>query len=449
MKTRALIARRPALATLATLLVFAATASGVAAASTDDTALIKRGAYLARAGDCIACHTIDGGKPFSGGRPLQTPVGTVYSTNITPDPDTGIGLYSYQAFDNAVRHGIAQQGYSLYPTMPYPSYAKLQKEDVQALYAYFMHDVTPEKQANHAPDISWPLSMRWPLALWRKAFAPPVDTDNNTKQLQISNVASPDQASLTVRGRYLVEGLGHCGACHSPRGFAFQETALSDVDRSTFLSGAPIDGWFASNLRSDLTTGLRNWSEHDIAVFLRTGKNAHSSAFGPMSEVVQQSTQYLTDNDLTAIAVYLKTIGRAAPPFPVAGGDKTATALRAGIISSPGARVFLNNCAACHRTDGNGYSDVFPRLSNSSAVKSENPTSIIHIVLTGGTSPSTRTSPSAYTMPGFADRLSNSQVADVVTFIRQSWSNNSAQVSEQKVYQVEEELHLHHANLDR
>lgn len=195
------------------------------AANDPQAQLIKQGEYLARVGDCAACHTAPKGKPFAGGLPIASPIGTIYSTNITPDKDTGIGNYSLEDFDKAVRHGIAKNGSTLYPAMPYTSYAKVRPADVKALYAYFMSGVQPVAQANKATDIPWPMSMRWPLSFWRKMFAPAV----------VADAASTDNDPIS-RGRYLVEGLGHCSACHTPRGVALQEKALTD-DSTAFLSG--------------------------------------------------------------------------------------------------------------------------------------------------------------------------------------------------------------------
>ncbi|HVE06008.1 MAG TPA: cytochrome c, partial [Paraburkholderia sp.] len=241
----------------------------VAIASAADAALVKRGEYLARAGDCIACHTAQGGKPFAGGLPLATPLGTVYSTNITPDMQTGIGGYTYAEFDRALRHGVAKAGYSLYPAMPYPSYARIQPDDVKALYAYFMHGVAAVHQPQLANTIPWPLSMRWPLSLWRRAFAPAV--------AQQTDAAVLDAGTTSLeRGRYLVEGLGHCGACHTSRGTLLQEKALGDGGGLAFLRGGVVEQWFANNLRDDRADGLGDWSRDDLVTFLKAGRNAHS-----------------------------------------------------------------------------------------------------------------------------------------------------------------------------
>ena len=286
------------IATLALLGSFSAVA-----AETDQQALVKQGEYLARAGDCVACHTVKGGKPFAGGLPMETPIGTIFSTNITPDP-SGIGAYSFDDFDKAVRHGVAKNGSTLYPAMPYPSYARVNQADMQALYAYFMKGVEPVAHANKASDIPWPMSMRWPLAMWRWAFAPAV--------ADFTPVAGQDP--VVSRGAYLVEGLGHCGACHTPRALTMQEKAMSASDSSAFLSGsAPLEGWIAKNLRGDHKDGLGSWDETQLVQFLKTGRSDRSAVFGGMSDVIEHSMQYMSEDDLTAIARYLKSLPAVDP----------------------------------------------------------------------------------------------------------------------------------------
>ena len=393
----------------------------VSAAETD---LIKQGEYLARAGDCVACHTAKGGKPFAGGLPMETPIGVIYSTNITPGK-TGLGDYSFEDFDKAVRHGIAKNGSTLYPAMPYPSYARVSDSDMQALYAYFMKGVEPVAQENKDSDIPWPLSMRWPLAAWRWMFAPAVE------EHQAQTAADP----VINRGAYLVEGLGHCGACHTPRALTMQEKALSAADGNAFLSGsAPLEGWIAKSLRGDHKDGLGSWSEEQLVQFLKTGRSDRSAVFGGMSDVVVHSMQYMSQDDLTAIARYLKSLPAVDPKDQPHQYDKqVAQALWKGDDSEPGASVYIDNCAACHRTDGHGYTRVFPALAGNPVLQTADATSLINIVLNGGTLPATHTAPSTFTMPAFAWRLSDQEVADVVSFIRGSWGNKGAPVNASEV----------------
>jgi len=389
------------------------------AAQDSSHALIQQGEYLARAGDCVACHTAKGGKPFAGGLAMETPIGLIYSTNITPDK-SGIGDYSFEDFDKAVRHGIAKNGSTLYPAMPYPSYARVNQADMQALYAYFMNGVKPVAQENQAVDIPWPMSMRWPLAMWRWMFAPAVE--------DFTPVAQQDP--VVSRGAYLVEGLGHCGACHTPRALTMQEKALSATDGSTFLSGsAPLEGWIAKNLRGDHKDGLGSWNEAQLVQFLKTGRSDRSAVFGGMSDVIVHSMQYMSEADLTAIARYLKSLPAVdSADKPHQYDPAVADALWNGDDSKRGAAVYIDNCAACHRTDGNGYTRVFPALAGNPVLQSEDPTSLIHIVLKGATLPATHTAPSTFTMPAFDWRLSDQEVADVVNFIRTSWGNQAGEV---------------------
>ena len=390
---------------------------------------IARGEYLARAGDCVACHTAMGGTEFAGGLGMKTPIGTIYSTNITPDKETGIGDYSFEDFDNAVRHGVAKNGQTLYPAMPYPSYAVVTESDMRALYAYFMHGVAPVKAANRDSDIPWPLSMRWPLRFWRGIFAPEV------KDFQPAKAEDP----VLARGRYLVEGLGHCGACHTPRSLTMQEKALNNSEGSDYLAGsnAPIDGWVATSLRGDNKDGLGRWSEEELVQFLRTGRNDHTAVFGGMTSVVEHSLQYLSADDATAIARYLKSLQPADPGQPAFKPDDTvAQQLFKGDDSKPGASLYVDSCAACHRTDGKGYTRFFPALRGNPVVQSDDATSLIHVVLTGDTLPGVKGAPSAVTMPAFGWRLNDQQVADVVNFIRSSWGNHAPAITAKEVADV-------------
>ena len=218
------------------------------AAPSDDADSAKRGAYIAKLGNCMSCHTQEYGEPFAGGLKMMTPVGAIYSTNITPDKTTGIGNYTLQDFTNAMRKGVAKDGHNLYPAMPYPSYTKTSDADIQDLYAYMMSEVKPIEQPNKESDIPWPLNMRWPLKIWNALFLEDERYQNN-----------PNQSATWNRGAYLTQGLGHCGACHTPRGLAFQEKGLDETSKE-YLSGAVIDGWSASNLADDYNTGLKRWS---------------------------------------------------------------------------------------------------------------------------------------------------------------------------------------------
>jgi len=412
-----------------------AVAGGEPAAS--DTALIEQGKYLAAAGDCTACHTAPGGKPFAGGLAIASPIGTIYSTNITPDADTGIGKYSLQDFDRAVRHGIAPDGGTLYPAMPYPSYVRMTDADVRALYAYFKHAVPPIRADNRGTDITWPLSMRWPLAIWRKTFAPdPQRTGFDSKPYSDPQVA---------RGAYLVQGPGHCGSCHTPRARTLQEVALSerDGDGSAYLSGGQvIDGWVAVNLRGNGGDGLGRWSQQDIVDTLRTARSPHTAVVGnAMGDVVLHSTQHLSDADLGAMAAYLKTLPAAGQEVSsFAANPATAKALQSGVNDSRGAELYVDSCAACHRTDGEGYTHAFPKLAGNPTVLARDPATLVRLILAGSELPSTQAAPSNLGMPGFAWRLNDEEVAQLGTFVRNSWGNKAPEVAVAQVKAVRDSL---------
>lgn len=399
-----------------------------AKAAADDRPAGK-GQYLATAGDCVACHTTAGGRPFAGGLKMSTPVGAIYSTNITPDKDTGIGAYSYEDFAKAVREGVAQDGHHLYPAMPYTSFSKINDEDMRALYDFFMHQVPAVKQANRDSDIPWPLNMRWPLAAWNWVFhdSDPYQPDNG-------------QSAEWNRGAYLVQGLEHCGTCHTPRGIAFQEKALDQSD-AAYLTGGTLEGWHAPDLTGNGKDGLGRWSADDIVLFLKTGRTDAGAAFGSMTDVVEHSTQYLSDADLRAMAVYLKTLKPSdADAMAPKADDATAAALTKGDLAKPGAREYMDNCAVCHRIDGKGYAKTFPALAHNPVVLSEDPSSLVSIVLRGGKMAVTKDAVTGLTMPDFAWRLDDSQVADVLSFIRSGWGNNAPAVSADEVKKLRKGL---------
>lgn len=393
-----------------------------------DSPVFKQGDWVARASDCAACHTAPSGKPFAGGLKMSTPVGNIYSTNITPDAETGIGLYSYDDFSRALRQGIARDGHHLYPAMPYTSFSKMSDEDMRAVYGFFMQQVTPVRQANRKSDIPWPLSIRWPLALWDSLFHDGTPFRYNHHQSTEWN-----------RGAYLVQGPGHCGTCHTPRGIGFQEKALDQRD-PIYLTGGTLDNWHAPDLTGQSPAGLGSWTPDEIAEFLKTGRNVHSMAFGPMTEVIEKSTQYLSPQDLQAIAVYLNTL-----PLDPVTGSVPATTAKANVLtknhgfSLRGEETYRDNCAACHRLDGEGYTRTFPPLAKNPVLLSEDPSSLINIVLNGGR---TAVVPGAITgivMPDFRERLDDEQVANVVTFIRNNWGNHARAVTPEEVKKVREE----------
>jgi mono/diheme cytochrome c family protein len=392
-----------------------------------DEGLIERGRYVAIAGDCSACHTAPNGSAYAGGLAIASPLGAIYSTNITPDRETGVGSYTLNDFDRAVRHGIGPRNVTLYPAMPYPSYAHMTDTDIVALYAYCMRGVTPVRAPNHANDIPWPLSLRWPLAIWRKTFAP------NPDAVAVNAARYPDP--IIARGAYLVQGPGHCGSCHTPRSFALQEKALDDSGTAYLAGGQVIDGWVAVGLRGNLADGLGGWSAGDIAATLRSARDpVHAVMGSAMSDVVVHSTQYLNDADLHAVAAYLKAIppdARAASSFKA--DPSTARALAAGREVDRGAQLYDDNCAACHHTDGRGAVRALPAIAGNSSVLAVDPTSIIHVILQGSQLPDTSSAPSRLGMPGFGWRLSDEEVAQLGTFIRQNWGNHASTITAAQV----------------
>jgi mono/diheme cytochrome c family protein len=406
----------------------------IAVAVRPDPGMLERGRYLALASDCTACHTAHNGPAFAGGRPIASPIGVIYSTNITPDRQSGIGAYSLADFDRAVRHGIAPRNITLYPAMPYPSYAHMTDTDIIALYAYFVQDVPPVRAQKRRNEIPWPLSMRWPLTVWRKTFAP------NPDVVAFKAARYPDP--IVGRGAYLVQGPGHCGSCHTPRALTLQEQALDDTGDSYLGGGQVIDGWVAVNLRGNPADGLGGWSDEQIIDTLRSARDPEHAVIGDaMSDVVVHSTQYLNDADLQAVAEYLKTLPPDTHPASSFAADPgTARALAAGEEAGRGAQLYDDNCSACHHTDGRGAMRALPAIAGNSSVLAADPTSIIRLILQGSQLPGTAAAPSPLGMPSFGWRLSDQEVAELGTFIRQSWGNHAPAIAPEQVHHLRETL---------
>ncbi len=376
---------------------------GIAAAQ------MTRGEYLARVGDCVSCHTAPGKPNYAGGLAINSPFGAIYSTNITPDKQYGIGAYNLDDFKRAVRQGVAKDGHPLYPAMPYVSFSATSDADMAALYDYFEHQVAPVHVRPAQTHLPFPLNQRWGLTLWNLVFAP-------------KTTPKPSPDAQWARGAYLVQTLGHCGACHTPRGAAYNERGTTS-DAATFLAGGTLDNWHAPNLRGDSDTGLGRWREADIAAFLKTGHGANAAAFGSMTQVVENSSQYMTDADRLAIAHYLKSLPatRRAPPVtpPVAGRER------------PGAGIYASACARCHGLSGQG-SDKAPALAGNPAVVSADPTSVVRILLKGGRTAQLNDGPPPQYMPGF-ERLTDRELADVASFIRQDFGASAPAVTSRDV----------------
>ncbi|KRV81385.1 cytochrome c [Pseudomonas citronellolis] len=415
---------------LAALLLLPCLAQAAPALDPAPPELLQRGEYLARAGDCAACHTAPGGQPFAGGLALTTPLGAVYSTNITPDPRTGIGSYSYEDFARVLREGVARGGLHLYPAMPYTAYAKIGDADMQALYAYFLRGgVEAVAQANRDSDIPWPLNMRWPLAVWNALF-------HDDRPFQ----PNPKQSAAWNRGAYLVQGLAHCGTCHTPRGLAFQEKAL-DEKGSGYLAGAALGGWYAYNITSDTHAGIGGWSDAELAQYLRSGRlPGKAQAAGPMAEAVEHSFQYLRPDDLQAIASYLRSVravgdGERKPRFAWGGPADDVVTLRGEDFDAQtrddGARLFLGNCASCHGWNGQGTQDAYyPMLSRNTTVGAWQPDNLVQVVLTGVHRESAG---QKVFMPGFAGALDDQQIATLVNYLTAQFGNPAVKVDSARV----------------
>jgi mono/diheme cytochrome c family protein len=352
---------------------------------------------------------------------MGTPLGAIYSTNITPDSQTGIGSYALADFERAVRRGIARDGRHLYPAMPYPSYSKLSAADVTALYRFFMRQVPPVHQANMKSEIPALLSFRWPLAIWNSFFAP-----------SGSYVAKTGHDAAWNRGAYLVQGPGHCGACHTPRGIGKQEKSLDDSSPN-YLAGEELDAWYAPSLRGDMQTGLGTWSKQDIVEFLKQGHNRIGTAFGSMTEAVNNSTSYLSDSDTNAIATYLKSLSATSPLQAVSYKDATTAALRARPSTQSGGAVYASACASCHGFDAKGFTPYMPALVGNPVVLDHDPSSLINLMLNGSIPLVARGTPDAYRMPQFRQQLSDQDIGDVITLIRNGWGNQATEVTAAQV----------------
>ena len=399
------------------LLAVALVAAQAATSATDAGGDVKRGEYVARASNCIACHSHDKG-PYAGG----TPFGIANSPNITPDNETGIGTFSLDDFDMAVRKGVSPKGYSLSVMMP-PSYSIMTDADIRDLYAFFTKGVPAV--SNEVKDMGAPRKDTPPRAV--TPFAPAKGED-----------------PAVARGRYLIEGLGHCGFCHTSRNADGAEKAQWAREGTDFLAGGGnYAGWIAINLRSDHQDGLARRSVDDLTEFFLTGRNEATAAFGKMIEVVETSTHYLTKEDAVAMASFLKSLPPKDPAKKPFAEDRTvAEMLWRGDDSKRGAAVYVDSCASCHKTDGSGYARFFPELRGNPVTMSQDPVSLIHIVLKGQTLPGFEAAPSSITMPPFGWRLDDRQVADVVSFIRGSWGNTAPAVEADEVRKVREDKSL-------
>ncbi len=358
--------------------------------------MVERGEYLARAGDCVSCHTAAGGAPFAGGLRLDTPFGYMLSPNITPDPETGIGRWSGTDFQRALHDGVNKHGKDMYPTMPYDFYTNVTRADVDAIYAY-LRTVKPVRNEVSVNHLDFPFDQRWTMGAWRELYF----TEGTYRN-------DPARPASWNRGGYLVEGLGHCSDCHSPRNL------LGGIEKSRDFTGAVIDGWFALDLRSDISTGLGAWSVDELATYFKTGvARDKTTTLGPMAEVIRNSLSYLTDDDRRAMAEYLKSLPpdsrlRTGRPRP----DPTKVR---------GAQLYTENCSGCHQPRGRGMPGVFPPLAGNPVVLAVDPSNIVKVVDQGIVARN-----GFIAMPAFALQLTDQQVADIANYIRSSWGNQAA-----------------------
>jgi mono/diheme cytochrome c family protein len=389
-----------------------ATAPGAGSAPTTvpDAASIAAGKYLAAAGNCLSCHTRPGGAPFAGGLPFPTPLGTLYSTNITPDPATGIGAWTVTDLRRALQQGVNRRGSHLFPVFPYTAFTKFSDADAAALYA-FLRTVPAVRYT--PPRNGLLFAVRGPVALWNALYFRPGRF-----------VPDPSQTAEWNRGAWLVQGPGHCGACHTPRNRLLAERA----DRA--MQGGTLQVAFGNGARRwsavDLTPskrGLGAWSVTDLARYFKTGASARAASFGPMNEVIGNSLSQLPDGDLHAMAVYLKSL----PPRAY-GDERVPDALAAA-----GAGVYKARCEKCHGSSGRGGMFSGPPLAASAVVQAEDPASLVNAILVGSDAPEALSPESWETMPAYAKVLDDEQVAAVSNYLRASWGNRGAPVTARMV----------------
>ena len=368
---------------------------------------VARGKALVETADCTSCHTADPAKPFAGGKRIDTPFGGIYSSNLTPDRETGLGAWSDEDFRRALRDGVAPGGKRYYPAFPYPYFTNLTRGDILAIHAYLatlapIHSVTP------APELRWPLNHRIVMRAWNYLFFHPGPFVPNQSKSQQWN-----------RGAYLVEGAAHCGACHTPKN-------MFGANRpGQAYGGSLVQGWFAPRLDGAARSGLKSWSADDLVEYLQSGRNGRSHADGPMAEVVVNSTSKMTDDDVRAIAVYLKDLPAGAPE-PVVTPPPPAQ-------MADGEKLYRGACIACHEADGSGSPRIYPPLPGNANLQSADASSTLRIILDGAETVTTPRAPNSGSMPAYDKELSDQQIADVTNYIRNSWGNAAPAVTPAQV----------------
>jgi mono/diheme cytochrome c family protein len=398
--------------------------------------VVKQGEYLARLGNCAACHTDRGGAAYAGGKAIHTPFGAVFASNITPDPEHGIGSWSADAFYRAMHHGVNAKGKLLTPAFPYPNTTHISRADSDALYAYFMQGVQPQAQPSKTHELAFPFNTQLALAVWRVLFFErgAGDTINSiATQAEFTTAGGPKSLKNELeRGRYIVQGLAHCSACHA------QRNALGAASSDGLLSGAlmPMQDWYAPSLHAKEEAGVQHWQREQVVALLKNGITHNASVLGPMAEVVAKSTQHWREEDLNATAAYLQSL--AVQPAP----QKREAKIAAQSLQQ-GAALYTQHCATCHGDNGQGLQELdasaiqgkvsIPALAGNRAVSLSSSANLVRIILAGGYAPSTSGNPRPYGMPPFVHVLTDTDIAHIATYIRASWGNQANAVSASEV----------------
>jgi mono/diheme cytochrome c family protein len=370
-------------------------------ANSHEQAQVERGRYLAIAGDCLACHTERGEPEYAGGRAIPTPFGTFYTPNLTPDMETGLGRWTAEEFWGALHEGRDREGAPLYPSFPYTNYTRITRADANDLFA-FLRSLPPVRKPARAHELRFPYAWRPLLIGWRLLFFHPGEY-------------APDESHSDSwnRGAYLVQGLGHCSACHEAR------NALGAAQSKDNPAGGLVLAWYAPALDSNAEAGVSGWGAGDIAALLKTGVSDHALTLGPMAEVVYNSLQHLTDTDLAAMADYLRSLPDR-PPAPARAVDPK----RLEPLMKSGAELYRRECQDCHGANGEGHAPIAPPLAGNRAVSMDSAVDPLRILLFGGYPPGTAGDPRPFGMPPFAQSLSDEEIAAVLTFVRNSWGNH-------------------------
>lgn len=398
-----------------------AVCAGAALAQPADQALLERGQYLTQAADCLACHVTDGGKPYAGGLPVKMPFGTLYSTNITPDKETGIGNWSDDGFVEAMQQGVGPDGKHYYPAFPYTSYTLMPREDILAIKAY-LFSLEPVNQPNKENDIGFPFNQRWGIALWNMLF---LDDERFEPD--------PEQSEQWNRGAYLVEGPGHCGECHTPRNFMQAKKA------SEALGGATIQGWAAWNITGDEQSGIGGWPDEALASYMATGvAPGYGVAGGPMAEVVNHSLRHLTPEDIQAIVVYLKSV--PAQPAEVKRPDDKALANEPPSESRHplGQKLFADACASCHQWDGSGRQSDYASLRGLRTVNDPNALNLVQVILNGDALHGPN---GHHLMPAFNRHFNNREVSALSNFMLSHFGSQAGELTPETIAERRKEGH--------